>query len=146
METVVRASVVFFLLWLLTRGLGKRELAEMTPFDLVLLVVIGDLVQQGVTQEDTSVTGGLIAVGTMGFWVLVLSFVTWRWRRTVPLLEGRPVVIVERGRVAEDVLRCERLPVEEVLEAARQHGIEDLSGVRMAVLEPGGTISFLKDA
>lgn len=144
METVVRATVVFFALWVLVRGLGKRELSEMSPFDLVMLVLLGDLVQQGITQEDTSVTGALLAVSTIALWVMAFSLVAWRWRRAVRVVEGSPVVVVQDGHVLETSLRMERLPVDEVLQAARQQGIGDLAEVRIAVLEPSGTISFIK--
>ena len=69
MELVVRASVIFLFLWLLTRALGRRELTELTAFELVVMIVMGDMVQQAVTQEDTSLVGGMLAVGTIGLWV-----------------------------------------------------------------------------
>jgi uncharacterized membrane protein YcaP (DUF421 family) len=144
METVIRATVVYIALWGLVRGLGKRELAELSPFDLILLIVLGDMVQQGITQEDTSVTGALLAVGTLAFWVIVSSFVTWKWRGSRRVIAGTPVVVVQDGRLLEDSLRYERLPAEEVLEAARAQGIGDLADVKIAVLEPTGTISFIK--
>jgi uncharacterized membrane protein YcaP (DUF421 family) len=144
METIVRASVVYFALWLLIRGLGKRELSEMSPFDLILLVMMGDLVQQGITQEDTSVTGALLAIGTIALWVLVFSFVSWRWGGASRVLAGTPVVVVRHGHVLEETLRMERLPLDEVLESARQQGIADLAEVEIAVLEPAGSISFIR--
>jgi uncharacterized membrane protein YcaP (DUF421 family) len=143
MEIVLQTTVVFFALWLLMRGLGKRELSEMSPFDVILLVVMGDLVQQGITQEDMSVTGALLAICTIALWVLVFSFASWRWQRVGKVLEGSPVVVVRDGRLIEEALRMERLPVSEVLEAARQQGIADLSDVRLAVFEPSGRISFI---
>ena len=78
MEIIVRATVVYFFLWIVLRGIGKRELGEMSPFDLVLLVVIGDLVQQGVTQDDASLTGAMMAVGTFAFWVVLFAFVQFK--------------------------------------------------------------------
>jgi uncharacterized membrane protein YcaP (DUF421 family) len=78
LEIVIRAAIVFFFLWALTRAMRKRELVEMSAFELVLLVVIGDLVQQGVTQEDMSVTGAMLAVGTIALLTLLFSFVTER--------------------------------------------------------------------
>ena len=80
MEIIVRATVIYFFLWMLTRALGKRELAEMTAFELLLLIMVGDLIQAGVTQEDTSVTGAILAVGTIAVWILVFSFLGWRGR------------------------------------------------------------------
>ena len=84
MEIVLRSSAIFFFIWLLTRAMGKRELAQMTAFELILLVTIGDLVQQAVTQEDMSVVGAILSVGTIGAWILIFSYLTFRWRKTEP--------------------------------------------------------------
>lgn len=144
MEIVVRASVVFFLVFLLTRGLRRRALAEMAPFEMVLLVVLGDIIQQGVTQEDYSLTGAVLAASTFGFWITVVTWVTWRSDRMRRIVEGVPIVLVQDGRLVEAALRLEKMPVTEVLEAARQHGVDDLAKVRLAVLEPSGRISIVR--
>lgn len=144
MEIVIRSTVVFFFLFVLLRAIGKRDLADMTPFDIVILVVLGDLIQQGVTQEDASVTGALLAAGTMVFWVLVISWASFRSRRALRVVEGQPVVVVKDGESLEETLRLERLPREELLEAARQQGIDDLRTVAWALLEPGGRFSFIR--
>lgn len=143
MDVVLRATVVYLGLWALTRGLGKRQLSEMTPFEMVVLIVIGDLVQQGVTQQDHSVTGAVLAVATIGLWSGVFALFSWRWQRGRRFIESQPVVLVQDGRVLSDALFAERLPHDELLEAARQNGIADLAQVKYAVLEPGGTISFV---
>lgn len=143
MELVVRSSVIFFLLWALTRGIGKRELAEMTAFELILLVVMGDLIQQGVTQEDMSVTGAAIAVGTIGFWIVVFGFIGFRVKGSRPMLEGLPVVVVRDGTPVPQALVLERVTMEELNEAARSHGIDDLGKVRLGVLETDGRLSFI---
>lgn len=142
MEIIVRATVVFFFLFVVLRAIGKRDLAELSPFDIVILVVLGDLVQQGVTQEDYSVTGAFLAAGTMVFWVLVISWLTFRSRRVHERVSGQPVVVVHDGRIVEEALTLERLPKEELFEAARLEGIEDLATVRYALMEPGGNFSF----
>ena len=144
MEIVVRASIIFFFLLVLTRGMKKRTLADMAPFEMLLLVTLGDIVQQGVTQEDFSLTGAILAVSTFAFWITALSWLTWRWRRVGRIVDGVPVVIVQDGRPIERVLAVERLPIDEVCEAARQEGIDDLAKVKVAVLEPSGRISFIK--
>jgi uncharacterized membrane protein YcaP (DUF421 family) len=144
MEIVVRATVIYFFLWGLTRGLGKRELAEMTAFELVLLMVMGDLIQQGVTQEDMSITGAVLAVGTIGLWILAFSYSGYRFRPARNLIEGVPVVVVRDGQPIEPALRLERVTTDELLESARNQGIGDLSEVRLAILEPSGQFSFLK--
>jgi uncharacterized membrane protein YcaP (DUF421 family) len=143
MEIIARATAIYFFLWMLTRGLGKRELAEMTAFELLLLMVVGDLIQQGVTQEDTSVTGAILAVGTIGAWILVFSWLSYRFRRARHLIEGAPVVVVRDGRPLEQALRLERVTLDELLESARNQGIANLRDIRLAILEPSGKFSFL---
>ena len=144
MEILLRSTVIFFFIWVLTRALGKRELAEMTAFELILLVTIGDLVQQGVTQEDMSLTGAVLAVGVIGFWILLFSYVSFRWRRTEHTINGFPVIVVRDGKALEEALRVERVPLDEVLEAARNQGIEDLAKVKIGIIEPDGRFSFLR--
>ena len=144
MEIILRATAIFFFLWILTRGMGKRELSQMTAFELLLLVTVGDLVQQGVTQEDMSVVGNMLAVSTIAFWALFFAYITFRFRSTRPLLEGLPVVIVKDGAVLEEFLHAERMTLDELKEEARNQGIDDLRQVRLGVLEPDGKISFLK--
>lgn len=143
MEIVLRASVVFAFLLVFMRGLRKRTLGEMSPLQMIVLVVIGDLVQQGVTQEDYSLTGVLLAVGTFGFWITLLDFVTWRSGRMRRIIEGVPLVIIENGEPVESSLRLEQVPWDEVLEAARQQGIDDIGAVRLGVLEVNGKMSFI---
>ncbi len=143
MEIVARASVTFLLLFLLTRGIRKRALSQMSPFEMILLVTVGDIVQQGVTQEDFSLTGSMLAVSTFGFWITVLTWASWRSRRLRTVLDGVPIVLVHDGRVIEQALRLEQMPVEELMEAARQQGIDDLARIRLAVLEVSGKISII---
>ncbi len=144
MEIIIRATIVYFFLWGLTRALGKRELSEMNPFDMILLIVMGDLVQQGVTSEDMSVTGAVLAIGTMAMWVLTFSYIAWRWPRTRSRVEGLPVVVVRHGKLLDEALAIERVPADEVLQAARQQGIDDLGQVRYGILESGGRFSFVQ--
>ncbi|HYH47938.1 MAG TPA: YetF domain-containing protein [Acidimicrobiia bacterium] len=144
MEIILRATAIYFFLWLLTRALGKRELAEMTAFELLLLMVVGDLIQQGVTQEDTSVTGAVLAVGTIAVWILIFSWLGYRFRPVRKLVEGVPVVVVRNGRPIEPALKLERVALEELLESARNQGIANLRDIDLAILEPSGQFSFLK--
>ena len=144
MEIILRSTAIFFFLWILTRGMGKRELSQMTAFELLLLVTVGDLVQQGVTQEDMSVVGNMMAVGTIAFWALFFAYLTFRFKRTRTAFEGLPVVIVQDGEVLRDFLSAERMTRDELNEEARNQGIADLAEVRLAVLEPDGKVSFLK--
>lgn len=144
MEIVVRAALVYLFLWFLMRAIGKKELAEMSAFELVLLVVIGDLVQQGVTQEDMSVTGAVLAVGTITLLVLVTSYAGFRSDRARRVIEGVPVVVVRDGELLEDALEVERLTEDDILGAAREQGVGALEDVVVAVLEPDGRFSFIR--
>jgi uncharacterized membrane protein YcaP (DUF421 family) len=144
MELIIRASFLYFFLWLVARGTGKRELSEMTAFELILLVTMGDLIQQGVTQEDTSVTGAFLAVGTLAFWILFFGYFGWKFPRFRPAIEGVPVVVLRDGKPLDEVLKLERLVLDEVCEAARNQGIADLAQVRIGVLEPDGKFSFIR--
>lgn len=144
MNTVVQASIVFWLLWLVLRASGKRELAEMTPFELIVLMVMGDLIQQGVTQEDMSLTGAALAVSTMIAWALALSFVTFHSPRATKLLQSSPVVIIHDGRIDDEMLRVQRITSSEVLDELRLAGIADIRDVDLGVLECDGKMSFLR--
>ena len=144
MEIVARASVIFLVLFLLTRGLSKRALGDMSPFEMILLVTIGDIVQQGVTQEDFSVTGSVLAVSTFGFWIAVFTWITWRSDRGRRIIEGVPIVLVRDGEPIDRALAVEQMPLDAVLEAARQNGVDDLAEIKLAVLEVNGRISIIK--
>jgi uncharacterized membrane protein YcaP (DUF421 family) len=143
MDIVVRGAVLFLFLFLLTRVLGRRELSSLQPFDLILLIILGDAVQQGLTQDDYSVTGAVIAVGTIAGLQVLTSYVSFRlpWARRV--LDGHPIIIVQDGKVLEKNLHRERLTVEEVAEEARGQQISSLEDVEWAVFEPSGKISFI---
>jgi uncharacterized membrane protein YcaP (DUF421 family) len=144
MDIVLRASVAFLFILLLTRIVGRRELSTLEPFDLILLVTIGDLVQQGVTQNDFSVTGMILAAGTIGMLAVVFSYLPWKFRVLRPVLEGEPVILVEDGGVIEKNLRRHRLTQEEIAASARLQSIPSLDQIRWAVLETNGQISFIK--
>ena len=144
MDIVLRATVMFAVLYLLLRLLGKRELSQMTPFELVVLIVMGDLIQQGVTHNDFSLTGAMLAVVTFAFWGLVMSWATYLSPRAERLLGGRPRVIVKGGVLLEDNLRRDRITRREVETEMRLAGIARLSDVAWAILEPQGKISFIR--
>jgi uncharacterized membrane protein YcaP (DUF421 family) len=143
MELVVRATAVFLFLWVITKAMGKRELSQMGAFDLILLVVMGDLIQQGVTADDRSVTGAVLAVSTLTLWVLLASWVTFRSRRAQTVFEGLPVVVIRDGEILPELLKLERLTAGEVAQEARQQGIARLADVRVGILESDGSFSFI---
>jgi uncharacterized membrane protein YcaP (DUF421 family) len=143
MDIVVRAFLAFLFIFLLTRLIGRRELSTLQPFDLLLLVVVGDMLQQGVTQNDLSFTGLVLVVGMFGLLTLAMSYAGWRFPRVRPLLEPEPLILVEDGKVIEKNLRKERITAEEVAGEARIQQISSLDDVQWALLESGGRISFI---
>jgi uncharacterized membrane protein YcaP (DUF421 family) len=143
MDIVIRAAVAFLFIFILTRVIGRRELNSLEPFDLILLVMMGDLVQQGVTQNDFSVTGLLLAGGTVGAMTVFFSYLSFRVRALRPVLDGEPVMLILNGQLIERNLKRERLTAAEVAAAARLQQIASLDDVRWAVLETNGQISFI---
>jgi uncharacterized membrane protein YcaP (DUF421 family) len=142
-DIVVRAVVAFFFIFLLTRVIGRREISTLQPFDLILLVMIGDLVQQGVTQNDFSVTGLLLAGTTIAMLTVVISYASFRVRRLRPLIDGEPVILMQDGEVIANNLRRERITLEELAAQARAQQIASLADVKWAVLETNGKVSFI---
>jgi uncharacterized membrane protein YcaP (DUF421 family) len=144
MDLVLRATVVYFVIWILTRVVGRRELSTMEPLDLILLVILGDLTQQGVTQSDNSITGIVLAIGTMGLMTVLVSYVSFRVRRLRPLLDGEPIVLVQDGAPLLRNLRRERITTEELAASARlQAQIDSFDEVKWAILETNGQISWI---
>ena len=143
MDLVLRAGVAFVFVYAVTRVIGRRELAQLQPFDLIFLVVIGDLIQQGVTQNDLSITGLILTIGLFGVLTLGASYVGFRFPRFRPILEPEPLILIEDGNVIERNLKKERMTQEELASEARLQQIDSLEKVKWAVLESGGQISFI---
>ena len=144
MDIVLRAIAIFFFLYVLMRVIGRRELSTLEPFDLILLVILGDAVQQGLTQDDYSLTGALLAVGTIAILQLGTSFLNFHFPRLRPILNGEPIVVVQDGKPIDRNLKRERVTVEDLLSAARRQNIAKLDDVAWAVMETSGEITFIK--
>ncbi|GAA0610942.1 hypothetical protein GCM10009547_11220 [Sporichthya brevicatena] len=142
MEIVIRALCAFVFLWLITRAVGRSTLGELSAFELLLFVTMGDLIQGGVTQQDFSFTGAVLAVGTFALLTVAFSYANWRWRPVRPVVHGVPVVVVADGEPKIDAMRGERLSMDDLMAACRENGIERFSDIRLAVLETDGRISF----
>jgi uncharacterized membrane protein YcaP (DUF421 family) len=143
MDLVIRATVGFLFVFLLTRTVGRRELSSLEPFDLIMLVMIGDLVQQGITQNDFSVTGMLLVGSTVALLTVGVSYTNFRFPKLRPVLEGEPVIVVQDGKPIERNLRRNRITMEELRALARGQQIASLDDVQWAVLETSGQISFI---
>jgi uncharacterized membrane protein YcaP (DUF421 family) len=143
MDLIFRALVLFGGVYILLRVVGRRELAQMAPIDFILLIVLGDAIQQGLTQDDYSVTGAFLVIFTIAVIQVVLGYVTFRSTRLRTVLEGEPMVLVEDGRVIEKNLRRSRIAAEELAEEARLSQVTSLKDVAWAVLETSGKISII---
>ena len=143
MDIAFRGIALFGFIYLLTRVIGRRELSSLQPFDLILLIVLGDTIQQGLTQDDYSITGALIAVGTIASLQVLTSWGAFRFPRMRRVLEGHPIVLVEDGKVIEKNLRRERLTIDDLAEQARTNELASIADVQWAIFEPSGTISFI---
>jgi uncharacterized membrane protein YcaP (DUF421 family) len=144
MDIAIRSAVIFVFIYLLMRIIGRRELSSLEPFDLILLVVLGDSVQQAVTQDDYSVTGAVIVVATIALLQVSVSYLNFKVPRLRPILDGEPIVIVQDGKVIEGNARRERLTLDDIAEAARMQQIASLDDVQWAVLETSGELSFIE--
>jgi uncharacterized membrane protein YcaP (DUF421 family) len=144
MDIVGRGAVVFVFLFVLMRIIGRRELSTLEPFDLILLIILGDAVQQGLTQDDYSLTGAMLAVGTIAILQVLTSYLNFRFPRLRPLLNGEPVVVLQDGKPIKKNLNRERLTLEDLAEAARKNDIAKLDDVAWAVLETSGELTFIK--
>ena len=144
MDIALRGIAIYAFVYLLTRVIGRRELSSLQPFDIILLVMLGDAGQQGLTQDDYSVTGAFIAVGTIATLQVLTSYLSFRIPRLRPVLDGEPIIVVEDGKPIEKNLKRERLTVEEVMEEARGQQIESLNKIQWAVLETSGKLSFIE--
>jgi uncharacterized membrane protein YcaP (DUF421 family) len=146
MDLVLRSLILFPLALFLTRVVTRRELSALEPFDLVLLVVLGDMLQQGITQNDQSVTGAAIVVVTLSLLSVASAYVTYRVRPFRRIMEGEPVILIADGDFVHGNLKRERITLEELAAQARLVQIADLGQVRWAVLETNGRVSFLTAA
>jgi uncharacterized membrane protein YcaP (DUF421 family) len=144
MDIVIRAVVIYVVVFVFTRAIGRRELSTLQPFDLILLVVIGDLIQSGVTQSDMSLTGVIIVLSTIGILQVLVSYFAFRFRRVRPLLQGEPIVLIDNGKLIDRNMRRERLDISDLAEKARLSGIEAIDEIKWAVLETNGDISFIQ--
>jgi uncharacterized membrane protein YcaP (DUF421 family) len=145
MDIVVRSAVIFLIIGVLIRISGKRQIAQLSAFDLILLVTVGDLIAQAVVQEDYSLMAGILAVTTFALLSALMGWIAFRFPGTRPLLEGRPTIVIRHGEVDHEVLRHESLPYADLIEAARENGIRDLRDVELAVIENDGTFSFFRE-
>jgi uncharacterized membrane protein YcaP (DUF421 family) len=143
MDLVIRAAVIFCFIFLITRIAGRRQLSELEPFDVILLVVLGDLVQQGITQSDESVTGTLIVISTITLLSVTVGWLSFRVGPIRLITEGEPIILIHDGELIDRNLRRERLTRNDLEEEARKQQLSSLDQIRWAILEDDGAISII---
>jgi uncharacterized membrane protein YcaP (DUF421 family) len=124
---------------------GKREVGQMTPFDLALLLLISNAVQNAMTGPDTSVSGGIVAAVTLLLINAAVTQLVWKNKRARKVIEGSPTILIRHGKILAKNLEKEKVPEESLTQALREHGIASISDVSIAVLEIDGSISVLKN-
>jgi uncharacterized membrane protein YcaP (DUF421 family) len=142
-EKILRSVVVYLFILLAFRFTGKRQVGQLTPFDLIVLLIISNVVQNALIGNDNSLGGGILGAAT----ILVLNFLvvdlTFRFKPARRLLEGEPTLLVHNGRVLRHNMDREKIAQEDLLSALRQNGVADVEKVRFAVLEENGQISVI---
>ena len=144
MDTVVRAAAIYLILLAIVRLSGRRTLAQMTPFDLVLILIVAEAAGQALLADDFSITNAAILIVTLFSLDIVFSYVKRYWPPAGKVLDGVPVILVADGRPDEHALRRSRVDLDDVMHAAREkQGLERLDQVRFAVLEVSGDITII---
>lgn len=143
-EFVLRGLIVYAALLFLMRVSGKRQIGQLSPLDLVLLLIISNAVQNAMNGGDNSVTAGLILAATLFGADVLVGYGTWRSRLLEALVEGRPEIIIHQGEIFQDVMRRERITPRELQKALRRNGCARVEDVHFAILETDGTISVIQ--
>lgn len=145
MSTVLRVSVIYVFILIALRILGKREFGQLSPLELVSLLMIPELVSQALVDDDFSVTNALVGVTTLLSLVFVTSLLMQRFRKAEDIITGTPTVLVSRGRMIEEAMNKMRVTPGEIFAEMRKSGIERLAQVKWAVLEADGKISIVPE-
>jgi uncharacterized membrane protein YcaP (DUF421 family) len=145
LEIALRAAIIYIVVLIGLRLTGKREVGQMTPFDLVLLLLISNAVQNAMTGPDTSVTGGLVAAATLLIVNALMTRLVWKNRRLSRLVAGSPTLLIYHGEIVKKNLDHEHVTGEELNQVLREHGVATIADVYLATLEVDGTISVLKN-
>lgn len=140
-ELVIRSPVVYLFVLILLRTLGKKHVGEMAPFDLVVLLILSESVQNALVADDTSLTGGLVVAGTIFCISQVFGYITWKNKRIERFLDGGARVLVRNGKVDKEAMARKQVTHSELLEALRREGCTSITRVRYAVLENDGAIT-----
>lgn len=144
MDAVLRAVAIYLVLLVIFRLTGKRSMAQVTTFDFIILLIVGEATQQALLGEDFSVTQAALVIATLILLERLFDYFSWRLPRFKRITEGLPVVVVENGRALEGVMSKEQITTDDVLSAAREsQGLERMDQIKWAVLETSGGISIV---
>ncbi len=143
-ELIFRALVIYAALFILFRLAGKKQLGEMSPFDLVLILIISESVSASLSAEDSSLTAALISASTLIFLGFIMDRLAFFSKKAEKILEGDPQFVISNGRVHQQVLNREKITEDELQETMRAHGIKHLNEIDYAVLETNGKISYIR--
>ena len=145
LEIVLRVTLVYVFLMILLRFTGKKELAQLEPMDLLTMLILSETVSPALTAGDHSMTTAAVASGTLIALTMLFSRLTFRSRTMENFVQGKRAVLIRHGKVMEDVLRSERITDQQLTTALHQEGIEAVSQVKMAYVEPSGDITIIKN-
>jgi len=143
-ELVIRGTAIFFFMFIIMKLWGKKHLGEMAAFDFILLLFISEAVQNSLVDDDKSIPGGMIVIATFLFWNILLNKITYRSRRLERLIDGEPKVLVKDGKVDTEMMAKQQITKQELYEAMRQEGVDELRKVKQATLETNGHVSIIE--
>ena len=144
LDVALRTTIVYLALVIGIRLTGQRQLGQMSTFDLVLLLIIANAVQNAMVGPDTSVAGGLVAAGVLLFWHQVINRLRRSSRRFAKFIAGEGVMLIKDGEILQEHVRHAGVTAEELLQALREHGVATVAEVRLGVLEPDGSVSVIR--
>jgi len=143
-ELVIRGTAIFFFMFIIMKLWGKKHLGEMAAFDFILLLFISEAVQNSLVDDDKSIPGGMIVIATFLFWNMILNKITYRSRRLEKLIDGEPKILVKNGKVDNEMMQKQQITKQELYEAMRQEGVDELSKIKQATLETNGHVSIIE--
>jgi len=143
-EHIVRAAAVYGFLFVLLRWIGKKHVGELAPFDLVVLLILSETVQNAMVGDDKSLAGGIVSAATLIGLAQGMNYLSWRSKHAARMIEGVPKVLVRHGHCFRQVMDQERVTISELIEAMRHQGCTNILDIRVAILENDGKISIIK--
>lgn len=142
-EHVLRATIVYVFLFVLLRFVGKKSVGELAPFDIIVLLILSETVQNAMVGDDKSLTGGLVSAATLIILAQAMNLLSWSNKRLARVIEGTPRILVSHGRRLKQAMERERVSIAELTEAMRREGHSNISDIRFAILENDGKISII---